>query len=100
VIRGAVAAGFPTVHPLPGVDVFAGQKDGGARLEEVFLGGKEIVGGGKDGAPQAFGGEVDQICKVGGHFRECECVIDRAWHYPGIILMPGSDGVVVIYSCS
>jgi hypothetical protein len=68
-LGSAVAAGFPAVHPFSGVDVFVGDENGGAGFEEIFFGREEIVGGGEDGASEAFGGQVDQIGEVRHGFK-------------------------------
>src|SRR3989454_6693375 len=60
VSRPTAAAGFPTVHPLAALRVPAFNEHAAPRLEQVALGGEELVAREERAAAQASGREIDK----------------------------------------
>src|SRR5882724_976406 len=62
----APPARLPTIHPFSQVGVFAFDKDGSARLKQVFLGREKLIVGNEHCAAKFFRSEINQFSKV--HF--------------------------------
>jgi hypothetical protein len=61
VARGAASPGLPAVHPLAARGVLVGDERGAARLQQVLLGGEELVVDDQDLPSEAQGREVGKL---------------------------------------
>src|SRR4051812_35533265 len=61
----ALAAAFPTVHPLAAVRVLVLLPDGLRGPQKVFLFREVVIRRVEHGAAEAFGGEVEEVSEVG-----------------------------------
>ena len=65
VVRRAMAARFPSIHPLARVGVLVRNKDRRRGFEEILLGPEEFVGGPEHFAAEPLRGKIHQFCEIG-----------------------------------